>query len=267
MFERYARQLLFGGIGVEGQKKLSASCAVIIGCGALGTVIATSLARSGVGKIRIIDRDFIEFHNLQRQILFTEEDVVQQIPKAVAAERHLKRVNSSIEIEGVVADVNFTNIERLVQDADVILDGLDNFETRFLINDVSLKLHIPWVYGAAISSTGMSRTILPGETSCFRCLLDTPPGRGQVETCDTVGVLNPAPMIIGSFEAVEAMKILVGSGEINRDFLIIDFWEGTFEKLTISHDRNCPVMNRWRADCMQNISAHEPSNDANITNT
>lgn len=241
MFDRYARQLLFEDIGREGQTKLSESCAVIIGCGALGTSIAMSLVRSGVGKIRIIDRDFIEHHNLQRQILFTEEDVKQQIPKAVAAERYLKRVNSSIEIEGVVADVNFTNVERLVKDADVIVDGLDNFETRLLINDVSLKLGIPWVYGAAISSIGMSRTILPGETSCFRCLLDTPPGRGQVQTCDTVGVLNPAPMIIGAFEAVEAIKILVGRGEINRGYLMIDVWEGTFEKLDINHERNCPA--------------------------
>ena len=146
MIDRYSRQIIFPGIGKEGQRKLGNSSVVIIGCGALGTVIATSLVRAGVGKVRIIDRDFIEYHNLQRQVLFDEEDIRNQLPKAIAAERHLKKVNSSIEIEGIVADVNYTNIERLVSGADLILDGLDNFETRFLINDVSLKHKIPWVY-------------------------------------------------------------------------------------------------------------------------
>ncbi len=169
MIDRYSRQTLFFGIGKEGQKRLGDSCVVIVGCGALGTIIATTLVRAGVGKVRIIDRDFIEYHNLQRQVLFDEEDIKNQLPKAVAAERHLKKVNSSIEIEGIVADVNYTNIERFIRGADLILDGLDNFETRFLINDVSLKHKIPWIYGGAISSSGMTMTIIPGETPCFRC--------------------------------------------------------------------------------------------------
>jgi len=145
MIDRYSRQTLFPGIGKEGQRKLGNSYVVIIGCGALGTIIATSLVRAGVGKVRIIDRDFIEYHNLQRQVLFSEEDIKDELPKAIAAERYLKKVNSSVEIEGVVSDVNYTNIERLVTGADLILDGLDNLETRFLINDVSLKHSIPWV--------------------------------------------------------------------------------------------------------------------------
>jgi len=164
MTDRYSRQIIFPGIGEEGQKRLGDSRVVIIGCGALGTIIATSLVRAGVGKVRIIDRDFIEYHNLQRQVLFDEDDILNGLPKAIAAERHLKRVNSSVEIEGIVADVNHTNIERFVRGADIILDGLDNFETRLLINDVSLKHETPWVYGGAISSFGMTMTIIPGET-------------------------------------------------------------------------------------------------------
>jgi len=241
MIDRYSRQILFSGIGEEGQRKLGNSCVVIIGCGALGTIIATSLVRAGVGKIRIIDRDFIEYHNLQRQVLFDEDDIRSQLPKAIAAERHLKRVNSSVEIEGIVADVNFTNIEGFLHDADIILDGLDNFETRFLINDVSLKHKIPWVYGAAISSVGMTRSIIPGETPCFRCLLANMPGRGTIPTCDTAGVINAAPFILGSLESVEAMKILVGAEEINRDLIVIDVWEGTFDRFKISAHKDCPA--------------------------
>ena len=240
MIDRYSRQIIFPGIGEEGQRKLSRSYAIIIGCGALGTIIATSLVRAGVGKVRIIDRDFIEYHNLQRQVLFDEDDIKNQLPKAIAAERHLKRVNSSVEIEGIVADVNYTNIERLVREADVILDGLDNFETRLLINDVSLKHGIPWVYGGAISSFGMTMTIIPHETPCFRCFS---PGStsGMIQTCDTAGVISPAPFIIGSLQTTEAMKILVGTGDINREIITIDVWAGTFQHLKISPRRDCPA--------------------------
>ncbi len=241
MIDRYSRQTIFSSIGEEGQKKLGNSCVVIIGCGALGAIIATSLVRAGVGKVRIIDRDFIEYHNLQRQVLFDEEDIRNQLPKTIAAERHLKKVNSSIEIEGIVADVNYTNIERLVSDADLILDGLDNFETRFLINDVSLKHKIPWVYGGAISSEGMTMTIVPHETPCLRCFSAGPPGQGILLTCDTAGVIGPAPFIIGSLQTVEAMKILVGAEEINRDLIMIDVWKGTFEHLKIVPRRDCPA--------------------------
>ena len=241
MIDRYSRQTLFPEIGEEGQKKLGNSSAVIIGCGALGTIIATSLVRAGVGKVRIIDRDFIEYHNLQRQVLFDEDDIKNQLPKAIAAERHLKKVNSSIEIEGIVADVNYTNIERLISGADVILDGLDNFETRFLINDVSLKHKIPWIYGGAISSSGMTMTIVPYETPCLRCFSASPPSVGMLLTCDTAGVISPAPFIIGSLQTAEAMKILVGSEEINRDVIVIDVWKGEFSRFKIDRRVDCPT--------------------------
>ena len=161
--DRYSRQTIFPGIGPEGQRRLSAGFAVVVGCGALGTVIASALVRAGVGRVRVIDRDFIETHNLQRQVLFTERDIADNLPKAEAAERHLREANSQVEVEGVVADFSRTNAEKLAEGADVIVDGLDNFETRFLINDVALKLQIPWVYGGAIGSTGMTATFLPGE--------------------------------------------------------------------------------------------------------
>ena len=240
MIDRYSRQILFPGIGKEGQRKLGNSYIVIIGCGALGTIIATTLVRAGVGKVRIVDRDFIEYHNLQRQVLFDEEDIKNQLPKAIAAERHLKKVNSSIEIEGIVADVNYTNIEKLTSGADLILDGLDNLETRFLINDVSLKHKIPWVYGGAISSYGMTMSIIPGKTPCLQCAWTNSSGHGLALTCDTAGVIGPAPFIIGSLQSVEAMKILVGTGDINRDVIIIDVWQGTFNHLEISPRVECP---------------------------
>jgi len=239
--DRYSRQVLFPGIGEEGQHKLGKSSVVIVGCGALGTVIATSLVRAGVGRVRIIDRDFIEYHNLQRQVLFDEEDIKAGLPKAVAAERHLKKINSSIEIEGIVADVNYTNIERLIAGADVILDGLDNFETRLLINDVSLKHKIPWVYGGAIAASGMTMNIIPGETPCFRCLQWSPASSNIVLTCDTAGVISPAPFIVGSLQSAEAMKILVGSKEVNRDLMMIDVWRDQFSHLKIGRRQDCPA--------------------------
>ncbi|MGQ9571955.1 MAG: ThiF family adenylyltransferase [Dehalococcoidia bacterium] len=241
--DRYLRQVIFPGIGQAGQAKLAKSTVVVIGCGALGTVAATCLARAGIGRLRIVDRDFIECHNLQRQILFDEDDVRNQIPKAVAAERHLRKVNSSIEIEGIVADVNYRNIERLVGDGDLILDGVDNLETRYLINDVSLKLRIPWVYGAAVASEGMTMNIIPGRTPCIRCLFPSMPASGRIPTCDTAGVINSAPFIIGALQSVEAIKILVGAEEVNKGLIIIDVWTGAFNRLQIadSPSPNCPA--------------------------
>ena len=241
MIDRYSRQTIFSGIGKEGQRRLANGCVVIIGCGALGTIIATSLVRAGVGKVKIIDRDFIEYHNLQRQVLFDEDDIQNELPKAVAAEQHLKKVNSSVKIEGIVADVNYTNIERFVSDADIILDGLDNLETRFLINDVSLKHKVPWVYGGAITSSGMTMNIIPGETPCFRCVSAALPGVGTILTCDTAGVISPAPFVIGSLQTAEAMKILVGAREINRELIIIDVWQETFHRLKITPRKDCPA--------------------------
>ena len=241
IFSRYSRQTLFPEIGLEGQKKLGRSYAVVIGCGALGTVIATALVRAGVGRVRIVDRDFIEYHNLQRQILFDEEDIKQNLPKAIAAEKHLKKVNSEVQVEGIVSDVNYTNIERLIQGADVILDGLDNMETRGLINDASLKLKIPWIYGGALAASGMTKTIIPGETSCYRCLVPDITQHGRILTCDTAGVLSPAPWIVASLQSIEAIKILVGSKKINRDLIIIDIWDDRFSRVAVGKREDCPA--------------------------
>jgi molybdopterin-synthase adenylyltransferase len=241
MINRYSRQTIFHAIGEEGQRKLKGSLAVIIGCGALGTVIASTLVRAGVGRVRIIDRDFIEYHNLQRQILFDEEDIRNNLPKAVAAERHLRKINSEIQVEGIVSDVNYTNIERLVSGADLILDGLDNYETRLLINDTSLKLNIPWVYGGAIGSSGMTMTFIPHETACYRCLVGGYSPGAHSLTCDTAGVLAPAPGIIAALQSTEAIKILTGSKKINRDLIVIDAWEDEFRTLKINPRPDCPA--------------------------
>jgi molybdopterin/thiamine biosynthesis adenylyltransferase len=241
MINRYSRQTIFPEIGLEGQAKLKKSFAVIIGCGALGTVTASALVRGGVGKIRIVDRDFIEYHNLQRQILFDEDDIKNNLPKAVAAERHLKKVNSEIEIEGIAADVNHTNIERFVEGADVILDGLDNLETRLLINDVSLKHNIPWVYGGALASQGMTFTIIPHQTACYRCIVPGEVSGGHILTCDTAGVISPAPWIVASIQSAEALKILVGSLQINPDIMTFDVWDNSYRSLQVSPRLDCPA--------------------------
>jgi adenylyltransferase/sulfurtransferase len=240
MIDRYSRQILFPAVGQEGQRKLGESKVAIIGCGALGTVIAAILVRAGIGQVKIIDRDFIEYHNLQRQVLFDEDDIKNQLPKAIAAERHLKKVNSSIEIKGIVADVNFTNIEKLISGVDLILDGLDNRETRFLINDVSLKLKIPWIYGGAISSYGMTMNIIPGETPCLRCIWHKPSETGLAMTCDTAGVIAPAPFITASLQATEALKLLTGATDINRDLISIDVWLAEIKHLKIARQNGCP---------------------------
>ena len=243
--DRYSRQIIFPGIGPEGQRRLTAGFAVVVGCGALGTVIAAVLVRAGVGRVRIIDRDFIEIHNLQRQVLFTERDIADNLPKAEAAERHLREANAQVEVEGVVADFSRTNAEKLAAGADVIVDGLDNFETRFLINDVSLKFGIPWVYGGAIGSTGMTATFLPSEPPCFRCVLRSAPVGGTL-TCDTAGVVNAAPWIIGAMQAAEALKILIGDealAPVSRDLVVMDLWQRSFEALPLAGfaDPDCPA--------------------------
>jgi len=242
---RYSRQIIFPGIGPEGQRRLNAGFAVVVGCGALGTVIAAALVRAGVGRVRVIDRDFIETHNLQRQVLFTEQDIAANLPKAEAAERHLREANSQVEIEGIVADFSRTNAEKLVKGAGVIVDGLDNFETRFLINDVALKLKIPWVYGGAIGSTGMTATFLPGAPPCFRCLVRSAPAGGTL-TCDTAGVVNAAPWVIGSMEAAEALKVLIADEQVapvSRDLLVLDLWQRSCEALPLAGfaDPDCPA--------------------------
>src|ERR1700735_3648694 len=214
--EKYSRQILFAGIGEAGQENLLASSAVLVGCGALGTVSANLLARAGVGRLRIIDRDFVEPSNLQRQTLFEEADARDALPKAVAAERRLHAVNSSVSVEGIVADLTPNNAGELLAGFPLILDGTDNFETRLLVNDAAISLGIPWIYAAAVGSYGVTMTIRPGETACLACLLESGHEAiaiGAEATCDTAGVLNAAAGVIVSIQAAEALKLLAGKPE------------------------------------------------------
>lgn len=222
---RYARQMRYAPLGEEAQLKLRASRALVCGVGALGSVVADTLARAGVGKLRIVDRDFVELNNLQRQMLFDERDVAAGAPKAIAVTEKLRVINSEIEIEPVVADIDPSNILGLCDGVDVIVDGTDNFETRFLMNDAALKLGIPWVYGGAIGAEGRTMTILPGETPCLRCVMAEPPPPGTSPTCDTAGIVGPVIHVVGAIEAMEALKILAGWREaVQRSLLVIDLW-------------------------------------------
>lgn len=239
--KRYSRQVLFKPIGEKGQRKLLNSRAVIVGMGALGTIIANHLVRSGVGYVRMIDRDLVELSNLQRQSLYDEEDAAANLPKVIAAEKKLKKINSTVIVEPVIADLNLDNAEELLSGFDVIVDGTDNFSTRYVINDISVKLGIPWIYGGAVSSRGMYAVIKPGTTPCYRCLFpEVPTGLG--ETCDTIGVLSPLTDIIGSFEAVEAIKLLVGA-EHNPNLEQLDIWFSSSLQMDISEGKNpeCPT--------------------------
>ncbi len=211
---------------------------------ALGTVLANHLVRAGVGFVRIVDRDFIETHNLQRQILFDEQDVADNLPKAEAAARKLRTINSAVTIESVVTDIDHTNILKLVGDADLILDGTDNFETRYLINDAAVKLGKPWIFGGVIGSEGQTMTIVPGTTPCLRCVIETSPPPGMAPTCETAGVLGPAVAVIASFEAIEAIKVLSGAtSALNQELIMIDLWDWSFRRLKIARLRevaDCP---------------------------
>ncbi|QDV38173.1 ThiF family adenylyltransferase [Tautonia plasticadhaerens] len=246
--DRYSRQIRFQNLGEDGQRKLMDSRVTICGCGALGTVLANHLVRAGVGFVRVVDRDFIETHNLQRQILFDETDVADNLPKAEAAARKLRAINSQVTVEPVVTDIDHTNILDLVGDADLILDGTDNFETRYLINDAAVKLGKPWIFGGVIGSEGQTMTILPGETPCIRCVIETSPPPGMTPTCETAGVLGPAVAVVASFEAVEAIKILGGRRDsLNRELIMVDLWDWSFRRLKIASLKgkvDCPCCGR-----------------------
>src|ERR1700726_3191823 len=218
--ERYSRQMRFYGIGEEGQRRLQQARVPLCGCGALGTVLANVLVRAGVGHVRLVDRDFIEMSNLQRQVLFDEHDVQENLPKAEAAARTLGAINSSVYVEPVVTDIDRTNILELCQDADLILDGTDNFEIRYLINDVAVQLNKPWIYGGCIGSHGQVLPILPGQTPCLRCVFEAAPAPGETGTCETAGVLSPIVNIVASYQVAEALKILTGRLEkVNRELI------------------------------------------------
>ena len=245
---RYNRQMLWEPIGIEGQKKLRDAKVLMVGCGALGTVLANTLARAGVGHMTIVDRDFIELNNLQRQVLFDEDDIKDQLPKSVAAKRKIEKINSAINVEAVVADVNHTNIEQFSAGKDLLLDGTDNFETRFLLNDVSVKTGIPWIYGAVISAMGLAMVIRPGVTPCLRCIFETIPPPGMNPTCDTAGVLGPTVNFVASWQALEALKILTGNLKDVSPFLFsFDLWDNRYQQLNVAKAKelaDCPACKR-----------------------
>src|SRR6516164_5630253 len=253
--DRYSRQIRFPQLGEAGQRALLASRVTLCGCGALGTVLANHLARAGVGAIRIIDRDFIETHNLQRQVLFDEQDVADNLPKAEAAARKMRAINSTIVVGPVVTDLDHTNILDLVGDADLILDGTDNFETRYLINDAAVKLGKPWIFGGVLGSEGQTMTIIPGRTPCIRCLIESSPPPGMTPTCETAGVLGPAVAVIASFEAVEAIKLLTGAFDaLNKELIMVDVWDWTFRRLKIARlleIADCPCCKRRAFDWLE----------------
>ena len=232
MNERYSRQVLFKEIGADGQKKLAAARVVIVGCGATGSAIASLLARSGVGTLRILDRDYVEPSNLQRQTLFDESDARESLPKAIAAARQIGRFNSQIVVEPHVADLIPSNVDSLLGGVDLILDGTDNFETRYLINDYAVKNLVPWIYAAAVGSYGVTMNILPGQSACLACMFPASP-RGTVETCETAGILNSAVNLVASIAASEATKFLVGArSKMRRTLLSWDVWSNERAELT-----------------------------------
>ena len=241
---RYSRQTIYQHIGEAAQRRLLAGRVTLIGCGALGTVLADTLVRAGVGFLRIVDRDYVELNNLQRQVLFREKDVADAAPKAVAAAARLGEINSEVTVEPVVADANSANIETFVESAHLLMDGTDNFETRFLINDVAVKHRLPWVYGACIGAEGMVMPIIPGETPCLRCIWDRPPPPGASPTCDTAGVLAPIVHVVASLQAIAALQILTGQLDaLTRKLTQINVWTGQFDQFDMQNaydDGDCP---------------------------
>ncbi len=244
---RYHRQMLIPGFGEEGQRKLLGSKVLVLGCGALGTVIANLLARAGVGHLVVVDRDFIELTNLQRQVLFDEQDVTDAIPKAEAARRKIAKINSQVKVTAVIDDVNHTNIEKLAEGCDAIVDGVDNFETRFLANDCAVKHGLPYIYGGAVGTVGMTYAILPhtergdspweqagAATPCLRCIFEQAPPPGMNPTCETAGVLSPAVSIISSYEVNETLKVLTGNwSAVCPTMLSIDIWANTVKQFKV----------------------------------
>ena len=243
---RYSRQVLFSGIGQEGQARLASARAVLVGCGALGAVQASLLVRAGVGSVRLIDRDFVEESNLQRQILFDEEDARQALPKAVAAEQKLRAANSLVQIEGLVEDVNAASADRLLGGFDVILDASDNFDARFLVNDYAVKNRVPWIYGACVGSYGLTFAVLPGEGACLRCVFENAPPAGATPSCDTAGVIGPIVSVIAALQVAEALKILTGRRDrVSRKITTLDLWDDRREAVDLppAHP-DCPCCGR-----------------------
>ena len=259
--ERYSRQILFGGIGAEGQQAIMRARVAVVGLGALGSLQATLLVRAGVGAVRLIDRDFVEESNLQRQLLYDEHDARTFQPKAVAAARHLREVNSLVSIEGLVDDLNPATIDRLLGGIDIILDATDNFDARYLLNDYAVKTGTPWIYGACVGSYGVTFTVVPGETACLRCIFESAPPPGLTPTCDTAGVLGSIAGVVASLQAVEALKLAAGRrAALSRKIVMIDLWQNTWDELGAPDaDPQCPCCGRRRFDYLEGREGAETS--------
>ncbi|MBM4004276.1 MAG: thiazole biosynthesis adenylyltransferase ThiF [Planctomycetes bacterium] len=244
---RYQRQWRFAPLGEAGQRRLASARALVCGCGALGSVSANVLVRAGVGFVRLVDRDFLEISNLQRQVIYTEADVREGLPKAIAAANHLRSVNSDVHIEPVVSDLTWENIDSLAADVDVIVDGTDNFQTRFLLNDFSINKNVPWVFGGCVGAEGQTMTIVPEVTRCLRCLLPEAPPPSATESCDTAGILAPIIGLIASAQSCEAIKILSGHVDaIRRRLLVVDLWDNQTRMVGLDalDPANCPTCTR-----------------------
>ncbi|MFN2455566.1 MAG: ThiF family adenylyltransferase [Pyrinomonadaceae bacterium] len=243
MNERYSRQILFDGIGREGQRRLLAARVAIIGCGALGSAQAEALARAGVGRLRIVDRDFVEASNLQRQTMFTEADARNRLPKAVACASRIAAINSEIETEAEVVDVNRANIERLIKSCDVVLDGTDNFATRYLINDACVKHATTWVYGAAVGSYGVTMTVRPHETPCLRCIFEEAPPAASAPTCDTAGVIMPIISVVAAVQVTETLKLLTNRiAALHQSLMQFDVWRNEWRRIALGKpSAECPT--------------------------
>lgn len=237
---RYTKQILFHPIGIEGQARISSSKVTIIGLGALGTVSSNHLCRAGVGQLRLVDRDFVEMSNLQRQLLFDERDADQRLPKVVAAAEKLKAINSEVGIEPLIADVTPRNVEEIVKGSDIVLDGTDNLETRLLINDACLKAGVSWIYAGALGSIGMTMTIVPQQTPCLRCLIDQVPAPGTIPSCETEGVLSMTTGTIASIQSAEALRLLVGLGP-TPGIVYVDVWRREFDNIDLDRRADCPA--------------------------
>lgn len=237
--ERYSRQILFGGIGAEGQERLTAGRVAIVGCGATGSAIASLLARAGVGRLRVIDRDYVEESNLQRQTLFDERDAAESLPKAIAAARKIAAFNSAVEVEARVEDAAPNNINQLLENIDLIIDGTDNYETRYLVNDYAVKNAVPWIYAAAVGSYGITMNIVPGSTACLACIFPDMP-RGMVETCETFGILNTAVNVVASIAATEAIKLIIGgeaAKKLRKTLWSFDVWTSDHAEISAANPR------------------------------
>jgi adenylyltransferase/sulfurtransferase len=260
--ERYSRQVRFAPIGAAGQQRLGDSTVLVLGCGALGSAIANTLVRSGVGTVRIVDRDFVEESNLQRQLLFDEADAAAGAPKAIAAAEKLRAINSQITIEPHVADVTRHNLPQLAAGVQLIIDGTDNFETRLLLNDYAVREGVPWIYGGVVGAEGQVLVVLPGESACFACLLPEPPAPGETQTCDTTGVLGPAVSMIAALQCIEALKILTGAMDaVTRELIVVDLWPVRFRTLTLSPNtgaEGCRVCQHHQFDWLTGQRGGEP---------